>query len=180
MMKSILALNALALALVASCLTAQSTGRVVELGVDAGVSFGLDSPHTTQVNLPTQAFRFGVFLGDNAELEPRVGLNSTTSDGVTVTAYNFELGVLLAPVSNPVGTGLYVRPFGGVVGASVGGDICFADCSANSGYAGAGVGIKIPFARRLATRLEANYAHFFGDASANEIGLMVGLSFFTR
>jgi hypothetical protein len=33
---------------------------------------------------------------------------------------------------------------------------------------------------RLSTRLEANFAHQFGEGDGNEIGLLAGLSFFTR
>ena len=66
--------------------------------------------------------------------------------------------------------------FLGVVGVSVSGG-----GNDNSGYGGAGVGIKIPFAdRRLATRMEANYAHGFSSGGSNQIGLTLGLSFFTR
>ncbi|HXL85641.1 MAG TPA: hypothetical protein VN927_00425, partial [Gemmatimonadaceae bacterium] len=51
----------------------------------------------------------------------------------------------------------------------------------NSGYMGLGVGLKIPIVdRRLATRMEANYAHGFSGGGSNMIGLLLGLSFFTR
>ena len=47
----------------------------------------------------------------------------------------------------------------------------------NSGYGGAGVGIKIPFAdRRLATRIEANYAHGFSNGGSHQTGLAIGLA----
>jgi len=45
----------------------------------------------------------------------------------------------------------------------------------------AGVGVKLPFAdRRLATRMEANYVRDFDNGETNEIGVLIGLSFFTR
>ena len=81
------------------------------------------------------------------------------------------------PAGDRVGKGFYLRPFLGVVGVSVSG----GGGNDNSGYGGAGVGIKIPFAdRRLATRMEANYAHGFSSGGSNQIGLTLGLSFFTR
>jgi hypothetical protein len=40
--------------------------------------------------------------------------------------------------------------------------------------------MKVPLANRLASRFEANFAHNFGDFSSNQIGLLAGLSFFTR
>jgi hypothetical protein len=43
------------------------------------------------------------------------------------------------------------------------------------------VGLKLPFDdRRLATRMEAAYSHTFGNGGANAIGVLIGLSFFTR
>ena len=48
---------------------------------------------------------------------------------------------------------------------------------------GVGLGTKIPFADRLATRLELNYGHAFSSSNStggNEIGASIGLSFFTR
>jgi hypothetical protein len=45
---------------------------------------------------------------------------------------------------------------------------------------GIGLGWKHPLVSRLSSRLEANFAHQFGDGDSNEIGLLAGLSFFTR
>lgn len=178
MMKKIVVLGAIALALSATAANAQrarSGGGPVELGIDGGITFGLDDPNTTIVALPVQSFRLGYFLNEKAEIEPRFNLNSAHGGGFSVTTYTFELGLLLIPKGDRVGKGLYVRPFLGVVGLSgdVGDD--------NSGYAGAGVGLKIPFAdRRLAWRSEANFAHGFSNGGSNQLGLSTGFSWFTR
>jgi hypothetical protein len=155
---------------------AQRTSGPIELGIDGGVTFGLNNPKVTLVSLPAQDFRLGFFLSDKVEVEPRFNINSLHGGGTSVTTYAFEVGLLLQPEGDRVGKGIYLRPFLGVSGANVspGG-------SNNSGYGGVGFLLKLPFAdRRLATRLEANYAHGFSNGGTNQIGLLAGLSFFTR
>jgi hypothetical protein len=181
MMKKLFVTGVAALAFVASTATAQnarSTGGPVELGIDGGVTFGLDDPNITVVALPLQDFRLGYFIDDKLELEPRFNVNSVHGAGVSITTYGLELGVLYLPSGDRIGKGLYFRPFLGVVGINAGGG---NGGNNNSGYGGAGVGLKIPFAdRRVATRMEANYAHGFSNGGSNQIGIGIGLSFFTR
>jgi hypothetical protein len=148
----------------------------IELGIDGGVSFGLDNPKVTVVALPVQSFRVGFLLTDRVAIEPRLHLNSIHAGGGSFTTYAFEVGLVYSPSGDRVGNGLYGRPFLGFAGVSSSGPGDNSD-----GYAGLGVGLKIPFAdRRLATRLETNYSHGFGTPSTNTIGLLMGLSFFTR
>ena len=182
-MKRILFFGAVALCAAASSAEAQRSTRrestSVELGIDGGVMFSLDDPKTSIVSLPIQDFRIGFLVSPTWELEPRFNLNSIHGGGASVTTYSFEAGVLYQPSGDRVGKGLYVRPFLGVTGvkASGGG----ASASTNNGFGGAGVGLKLPWDdRRLATRLEANYTHGFGDSGGNAIGVLIGLSFFTR
>lgn len=116
-------------------------------------------------------------MTDRLELEPQFNLSVAHLTGFTATAYAFELGVLYQPSGDRVGNGFYGRPFVGVNGSSVSG----GGGSNSSGFAGLGFGLKIPFSdRRLATRMETNYTHGFGNAGYNVIGLLLGLSFFTR
>jgi len=179
-MKKALVLCSTALCLAASNAFAQRARNdgAIELGVDAGITFGLDDPNLTVIAIPVQSFRLGYFVSDKLELEPRFLVNSlhVGGGGGTLTTYSFEIGALFLPSGDRVGRGLYIRPFGGFAGVSASGI-----ASDSNGFLGAGVGLKIPFAdRRLATRMEANYAHSFGDGGTNQIGLLVGLSFFTR
>ena len=158
--------------------------RPIELGIDAGVSVGLGDNSVTVINIPAQAFRIGFFFDDNMSLEPKLSLNTITGSGATLTSYLFELGLLYhfyregygRRVSPPSGlrSAFYVRPFVGIVGTSGGGS------SSTDAVLGAGIGMKVPLVSRLASRFEANFAHRFGDASQNQIGLLAGLSFFTR
>jgi hypothetical protein len=169
-----------ALTLVASSAKAQrSSGRgstPIELGIDGGVIFGLDNPKVTVVSLPLQDFRIGFLVSPKWEIEPRFNLTSVHGGGFSATDYSFELGALYQPAGDRVGKGLYGRPFLGLTGTSASGG-----GSQHNGYGGFGLGVKLPFEdRRLATRMEAAYSHTFGNGGANAIGLLFGLSFFTR
>lgn len=168
------------LALVATSAGAQTTqsANPVELGIDAVIASTVgSSPNVTQVSIPDAEFRVGFFVSNDLSIEPRVGVSSISGGGSTFTSYNGELGLLYHFVSGErPGTGVYVRPFAGFAGTSGGGN----DTQA---HIGVGLGTKIPFADRLATRLELNYGHAFSTGNGtggNLIGASVGLSFFTR
>jgi hypothetical protein len=183
MMKGILFFSAVALCAAASSAEAQRSSRressSVELGIDGGVMFGLDDPKSSIVSLPVQDFRVGFLVSPTWEIEPRFNLTSIHGGGVTATSYSFAVGALYQPAGDRVGKGLYVRPFLGVAGAKASG--AGVSGSDNNGFGGAGLGLKLPWNdRRLATRMEANYTHGFGDGGGNAIGVLIGLSFFTR
>ncbi len=165
------------LAFAATAASAQSP-QPIELGLDAGVTIGLGDNSTTVIDIPAQALRAGFPIGTRTSLEPKLGLTVISGDGDTFTTYTAELGLLYSLGSNRYPgayqrAGLYVRPFLGIVGYSGSG-------SDSNGYAGAGLGYKIPLLSRLSARYEANFAHQFGNGDANQIGLLAGLSFFTR
>lgn len=151
--------------------------RLIELGVDAGVTFDLTDPKTTTINIPAQVFRVGFFINDRLSLEPALAINAVNGGGTTFTEYRGQLGLLWHFNPPSVGHGWYARPFAGFEGAHTKGN------TTTQAVAGAGVGIKLPLASRLATRFEANYAHLFSQGSSgsnNAIGLLAGLSFFNR
>ena len=166
-------LACLTLAMTASSASAQRAPRPVELGIDGGLTFGLDDPNITLVNLPVQAFRVGFFISDRVSIEPRFNFTSFSGGGTSAQSYVVELGALFHP-GGYRGRGLYIRPFGGIIGfnSETGDD--------SDPYLGAGVGFRFPFAdRRLATRVEGNLSHLF-DPGSTALGLLFGLSFFTR
>ena len=172
-------LVALLLAAAAPSTEAQRSrgSRPIELGIDGGVTFGLDAPRVHVVALPIQNFRIGFPITNKIALEPSFHLNSIHGQGGgSLTTYAFEVGLVYSPDGDRVGKGFYGRPFLGVAGVNVSGA-----GDDNNGYAGIGAGLKLPFDdRRLATRLETNYSHGFGNGGSNQIGLLIGLSFFTR
>jgi len=183
-MKNRILISVIGVALVAA--SAQAQDRPIELGVDAGVGVGLGDNSRTVISIPVQAFRIGFFFQDNVSLEPKFALNTVTGSGETFTDYEAELGLLyhffrererVGRVVYPGGSprsAFYVRPFVGIVGSSGGGS------SNSDAILGAGVGMKVPVLNRLAARFEANFAHQFGDADFNQLGLLAGLSFFTH
>jgi hypothetical protein len=180
MMRRILFSGAVALCALGSTAQAQRSSprgsNPIELGIDGGVIFTLDAPRATIISLPLQAFRIGFLVSPKWEVEPGIHLTSVHVSGISATDYAFEVGVLYQPAGDRVGKGLYGRPFLGVSGTSESGS-----GSDNSGYGGFGLGVKLPFNdRRMATRMEAAYSHSFGNGGANAIGLLIGLSFFTR
>jgi hypothetical protein len=166
---------------VASAQRASSSANDLEFGIDAGATFGLGDINSVQLTLPASRFRVGFFLPNSRwSIEPATFLSWTKvedADGVFV--YDLELGALyhLAPPSDlhasPPLSVVYVRPFMGVTGASSGGN------DDSEFFAGAGLGVKLPWRPNLAWRLEANTGYGF-DNKAFRLGLMAGLSFFTR
>jgi hypothetical protein len=147
-------------------------GRPVELGIDAGGSFDLSGSNIVVIGVPVQDFRAGFFISDAVSVEPRVALTFIDQDGSSLTAIAAQLGPVVHFSPDRTRAQGYVRPFGGVS--------YITDNGALFSLGGA-LGVKLPIAERLAARVEGSYVHGFdsfygGDA----LGLMVGLSFFTR
>ncbi len=177
-MKKKFSLAIVVLALAAATAGAQ-TPQPKEIGVDAGVIIGLGDNAITTVSIPAQAFRVGFPIGTRTSLEPKFGIVIRTGNDDTYSQYRAELGLVYSLGSSRYPgayqrAGLFVRPFLGLAGASGGGD------SDANGILGAGLGVRMPIMSRLSSRFEANFAHQFGNGDANEIGLLAGLSFYTR
>jgi hypothetical protein len=168
------------LAMTAASVGAQTTesANPVELGVDAVVATSFaNGSNVTTVAIPNAQFRVGFFVSNDLSIEPRVGITSISGGGSTFSTYTGEVGLLyhFAHVERP-GTGVYVRPFVGFDGASGSGN-------STQAHLGIGLGTKIAFADRLATRLEAFYGHAFSagsQSSFNQLGASIGISFFTK
>jgi hypothetical protein len=159
---------------------------VVELGVDAGVTFGLGDQSSVRFQFPATRARAGFFLdGGQWSIEPAMGLGVDKIEGSdALFTYDLELGVLyhfnpfVVASSDPDqvithNSTWYVRPFLGLVGfASEGNDD-------NEFSLGTGLGVKIPARSDLAWRLEGNVGYGF-DNEALRIGFLAGVSFFWR
>jgi hypothetical protein len=158
--------------------------RRLELGVDAGATFGLGDESSVDVNLPGSRFRVGFFQPDSRwSVEPAFGFAYSKREGTDgVLIYDLQLGALyhFQPITVSSGNdvvarvrSLYARPFVGLNGFS-GGDTDDSELSI-----GAGLGVKVPWRNDLSWRFEANVGYGF-DNEAARLGLLAGLSFFPR
>lgn len=164
------------LALSASATAQRSRGASManpspEIGIDAGITFGLGTPSSTLISIPAQQIRMGFFVSPALSIEPMFGLQSESGDVPSSTTYNFGAGLLYHFAQSRAANQFYVRPFVNVVGFS-------RDAGSNStAVFGVGGGVKIPLRDRIASRFEANVQSGDGDTA---IGLLAGLSFYTR
>jgi hypothetical protein len=169
-------LFALIAAALPPALAAQSKG--VELGLDGGFSYKVNSPTSLELALPFQRFRVGFTAGRMVSIEPSAVFDYVKDEGFSSDwRFGPELGVLLHFDSQTNRARGYFRPFAGMTFLHSGGE------SANQFYLGGGVGVKLPLSvSRLAARLEGGLQHGFeGDLpSATSIYALVGLSFFTK
>ena len=149
-----------------------------EIGMDAGISFGLGTPSTTVISIPVQQIRMGFFVSPVLSIEPSLGLTSFSGGGGgSFTVYNIGAGVLYHFSRSRAANQFYARPFLNLVGASGGGT------STSTTVFGIGGGLKVPLRDRIATRFEANFARQSartGVPAESLIGLLAGLSFYTR
>jgi hypothetical protein len=164
----------------------RAAGLPVELGVDAAVVTD-DASDATTVVVPLQRLRVGVFVSPRLSLEPTLAYERTGADGASASGFDGTLGLVAHLSGQPTGrartTSLFVRPFVGLARLSFGSEDEELDASATQARVGAGLGLKLPVADRLAWRLEGVYARAFESdefPSANRFGVNVGLSFHTR
>lgn len=171
---SLVVLSLLALSASATAQRSRGAGMAnpsPEIGIDAGVTFGLGTPSTTVVSIPAQQIRLGFFVSPALSVEPTFGLQSVSGGGVSITTYNFGAGLLYHFAQSRAANQFYMRPFVNVVGIS--GDVG-SNTTAVFGFGG---GVKVPLRDRIASRFEANVQAGEGDTA---IGLLAGLSFYTR
>ena len=181
-MRRILSLAALSILTLSASAGAQrsssySASPSPEIGMDAGLIFGLSTPSTTTFQLPLQQIRMGFFLSPVLSIEPTVGFTSFSGGGFSGTDYNIGAGLLYHFSPSRAANQFYVRPFLGINGSS-------GDLGSGSTVAfGVGGGLKMPLRDRIATRFEATFAHQGGQnggPAQDALGLLAGLSFYTR
>jgi hypothetical protein len=179
-MRRVLSFAALSILAVSAPLSAQRSRSVTtenpspEIGFDAAITFGLGNGGGTLIDIPAQQVRLGFFVSPVISIEPTLGLHSESGGGTTITLYTVGAGLLYHFSPSRAANQFYIRPFIDVVGFSAGGN---SDSNAQFGVGG---GLKIPLRDRIATRLEANFAHVTGNNGTDMLGLLAGLSFYTR
>jgi len=153
---------------------AQSQSKVWELGFDAGLSFGLDDPNFTVLEIPISNFRAGIHATDVLSIEPFGSIHYDKVEGFPDpdTRYTLGVGGLYHFSAARTRSQMYVRPFLALIGGSSGG-VSDSDIGV-----GVGFGMKWPKLNgRMALRGEANVASV---NSATSINALFGFSFFTR
>ena len=164
-----------------SSAAAAQAQKPIELGVDGSLAFGLDSPRITTLSVPVQQLRVGFFVTPTVSIEPTGSLDYVHSGNNSGSVLNLGVGALFHLNAAQTEPQPYVRPFLSVYRNSY--DTPVGDESNTALALGAGVGVKIPFATRLAWRLEGAYAHRFKGGSIDSfdnLQLLFGLSYFTR
>ncbi len=172
---------------------AHTQGNPVELGIDASINRSISDPSATTVLLPTgplggvllasanKSFRVGFFVSPAISIEPAISFILIDPEGSGSTrVLGLGLGALFHFSGDPTGTQGYVRPFVGFDQLKSSG----SDAE-NVISVGAGVGVKLPVANQLKTRLEVAYVHGFENSDAfipaqDVISFLFGLSFYTK
>jgi hypothetical protein len=175
-------LAAVVIALVALSSPARGQGgNPIEIGLDGALSYGLDSPHITTVDIPVQRLRVGFFVAPTISIEPFGALNHTSVNGNSSTNLDIGAGALFHFTAARTAPQPYVRPFLEIVHSSFDGNASSASTTATA--LGAGVGVKFPLANRFAWRLEGALTHVLSHdelGSSTGLSALFGLSFFTR
>lgn len=156
---------------------AQGVPMPKELGIDAGIQFGLGDDSYTSVDLPAQRFRVGFFRSPTVSIEPygAYHYDDPAGRGGSSSVLSLGTGLLYHLQPDRADNQIYVRPFAELNYISAG------ESDTQFGI-GAGLGLKMPWRDRLSSRFEAalGYAfesdHLKGGATLN---LTAGLSFFT-
>lgn len=149
--------------------------RPIELGLDAGLDYKVNSPTFTNIAVPVPQFRVGFGLSDRVTLEPRLAFNYIKPEGSDAT-WSLGLGAGVLFHLNQVRQGVYLRPYGEWFHIDAGG------ASASQFAAGGGLGYKTGSGRVIG-RFEGGYAHFFENDdfdSSDDLVLLLGFSIFTK
>jgi hypothetical protein len=160
-------------------------GRPIELGIDLGIEFGIhdaefvdETIHTTRIWIPLAYFRVAFYESDQVWIEPRMTLLFLNAEGASSTVLKFVVGFGLDFQADATRARPYIHHFGGFLNV----DSSEGD-GATQMLLGGGLGVKVPMAERLASRLEGGVSYSFesdGLASGFGIYLTFGFSFFTR
>jgi hypothetical protein len=165
--------------------------RPIEIGMDAGVSYQINSdlnnlpqPNVLRLGIPVQSVRVGFFVSDAISIEPSVGFDfSDVEDSGSLTLLALRGDVLYYFQSSGAAE-FFVKGGGVFFWQNVSPDTGDSVSMTQFGLGG-GAGVALPIVDQLKLRVGAGYVYMFeneGDgvpASSNIQGT-IGLSFFTR
>ncbi|HEY9228295.1 MAG TPA: outer membrane beta-barrel protein [Gemmatimonadaceae bacterium] len=169
---------ALATVVLAASVAGAQQRRGWEIGFDAGLfrtSFeGSDA--ATTFEFPVRALRAGFPIGRTAEFEPVLNIARTSSNGATATSYAFDLALVANLTPDRRTAQWFLRPFIGYQETSL------DEFVRSRTSFGIGGGVRVGVTDRVSMRYEARYRYFpeRRGISGDEIGLLGGISIFTR
>lgn len=150
----------------------------VELGLDAGFGYKVNSPTAGIASLPVQSFRVGFYAGDQVSIEPRLRWNLINFENEnSLNSLNTEIGVLIHFSPDRNRPQPYFRPLAAMEVFNGGGG------TMSQASIGGAIGVKLPVRDRFAVRLEGGFRRAFESddfAESSTIFVQVGFSFFTR
>lgn len=171
------------LAFAASPALAQSSMGPIEIGFDASISRvtvgadGAESTSLTAAQLPLQSVRVAIPVMRYLSIEPAVSVLYFSADGESQTSFSGEIAGLIHLSPDRTKIQPFLRPFVGYDH-----DTVLSGSSGDRMTFGGGLGMKVPAGSRFAFRVEGRYRHFaeVDETTLNSIGLVLGLSFFTK
>jgi len=157
----------------------------VELGADAGLfhysvntEVGNVTVNTTftQFELPMRSIRAAFPIDETYAIEPAAGWVYTSGNGTSASDFNADLGLIMNLTRDPRAWNWFLRPFLGFQHSSTG------SRTLDRATLGAGIGLRVPATDRISMRYEARYRYLAKNegTSANVVGLLAGISVYTR
>ena len=156
------------------------TSQPIEFGVDAGLGRtwvnqprGNPTFSVWELDVPVQAIRVAFPLDDQFAIEPTLSLVTAGGDFGRATLLTLDAALLYELSTDRSRPQWFLRPFIGV----------HHDTPEATGITlGGGAGVKIPATDRIAARLEARYRYtsLGNGGSSNTLGLLAGVSVYTR
>lgn len=159
-------------------LSQKSAPMLWEFGADAGISLNHQSgSSSTFIQFPVPLIRAGAYVTPALSIEPALGFSRISGGGNAVTTVNLIIGALYHFETAPNMNQPYVRPFIDYTHFSASG----TSSSSTTGL-GVGLGISKRFASnpRLGGRAEVNVAHYDTNPGTLTVGVLAGISIFSR
>jgi opacity protein-like surface antigen len=184
-----LAGSAVAVVLLAAAVApaAAQMNRGLELGMDAAFfhysySYGDGTGASSRnvLTIPVSQVRIAFPTSGPYEIETAANLGYSSVDGRSQTTVSADLAVLIELSHDPKASQWFLRPALGIdhFSSSSSGTTSTSDRYRIT----AGIGDRMPLTDRISARYELRYSYSpkYGNTTANAIGLLAGISVFTR
>jgi hypothetical protein len=180
------ALALLSLAVAAAPVAAQ-LNRGLELGMDAGFfhymysySNGTGPSSSNVLAFPVSEVRLAFPSSGPFEIETAANFGYSSAAGRSQTSVSADGGLLVELSHDPKASQWFLRPALGLDHFSSGGS--GTNSTSDRYRISAGIGNRMPLTDRISARYELRYSYMpkYGNTTSNAIGLLAGISVFTR